>query len=251
MDSLTLYDSPHWYDAALGKAEADEVEFYHRILTGDGATPSPFVLSMGCGTGRIESPLSGAGVRFAGFDASIAMTREAKHRDPQGFYVAARFEAPPFSKMQFDGAMSGLLSFAYLTNEKDARKTVAWTASVLRPHTPLVLELPVAYKPRKLQGIEESFAWEDGEYSFRYLDVERESPYFSVLHTVLSVEWRGRRAERCAPFAVYTPDGIRAMLTENRLYEMVRFFAPYDCATETEKPPADCLRAMVVARRTG
>ncbi|MCB2155380.1 class I SAM-dependent methyltransferase [bacterium] len=236
-----LYDAPDLYRRALGPADEEEIAFYDALLPKVGT-----VLSLGCGEGRLEAPLSSKSRRFVGLDLSPAMAREAARRDPNGLYVAARMEAPPFSRIRFAAAISGLLSFSYLTRESDLLTALRWLREVLCDGAPVILDVPCAHRPKELQGIEETHTDRELKYTFRYLDAECSNGFGTVLHTQIDVRTLHQNVSRSAPLTVFTPDGLRRLFDQAGLNDLC-FFAPHDLETRTSNPPRDCRRAVVLA----
>lgn len=238
---MSLYERPDLYDSAFGDGD-EEAAFFAAIL----GTARRVVVG-GCGTGRVSSALANRGFDVVGFDLSLAMLRAAR-RHPA---VAARFEAPPFAAGCADAFVAPLLGFAYVADVAGIDAALDAFARIVRDGGVLALELPVAHRPERLQGVEEAATLPDGvEYSFRYLDLEREDGDFAVLHTTMRVATDGEAAERSAPLAVWRPDGIRRRLENGGCWRNVRCFAPYDVDSATDIPPSDCLRAIVVAERS-
>lgn len=164
--------------------------------------------------------------------------------------VAARYEAPPFADASADAFVAPLLGFAYVADERAVDEALDAIARIVRPDGILALELPVAHRPERLQGVEEAATLANGvAYSFRYLDLECDCGDFAILHTAMGVARDVDVAERHAPLAVWRPRGIARRLRRAG-WSNVRFLAPYDIATETDTPPPDSLRAIVVADRS-
>jgi SAM-dependent methyltransferase len=245
MEFASLYAQADLYDAVFGGAEPAEVAFLAEAFAN---AAGGRVLSLGCGTGRLEGALAARGVRFVGLDLSPAMLRMARVRDPSGCHLAARMECLPVAGAEFAGALAGLLSFAYITDAAARRATVRRLGALLVPGAPVVLEVPVAWRPRALQGVSERLEGATG-FEFQYLDLACEEEAGAVLHTCLRVWSKGRRAERHAPLTVFTPEGIRDLLTDEGLFADVRFFAPWERESATACPPPECLRAVVMTTR--
>lgn len=251
---LTLYESPELYEAALGvEADDDEIGFYTHYLTGGKRFSGQRVLSMACGTARLEAPLSKRGANIVGFDSAPAMVAWARRRDRAGVYREASLQNPPDLGMtgivEFDGAISGLLGAAYLTSMGGWRKLLAWLHKHLHPNAPVILDLPVCYKPARLQGIEEHARGDAADYSFRYLDVLREEEAFTVLATQIEVRAKQKTAVRDAELAVFNPEGLTHLLTEAGHFGQVSFHAPFEIESACAEPPRSCRRSVVVARR--
>lgn len=239
---MSLYDRPDLYELAFGDG-AEDAAFFASLLA-----PRRRFLVGACGAGRVSAELARAGFDVAGFDLSRAMLRTARARDGSGCYAVGRLEAIPFAACSFDAAVVPLLGFSYLTDGDDVGVSLRQFADVLCAGGALALEMAVAHEPRRLQGIEERAALPGGvEYSFRYLDLEREGGEFAVLHTTMRIAAGRDAAWRDAPLAVWRPEGLRSALVRAGFTGGVRFFAPGDIRSATDSPPADCLRAVVLA----
>lgn len=248
---MSLYDRPDLYERAFGDGR-EEAAFLSALLG-----PRRRVLVGACGAGRVSGELSRIGFDVVGFDLSAAMLRRAceEHRGEAGRaasasrHAVARLEAIPFADRSFDAAAVPLLGFSYVTGGSAVDASLRAFAGIVRDGGFLVLEVAVAHEPRRLQGIEERAVLPGGvEYSFRYLDLDRDEGGFAVLHTEIRVAVGGDSAARRAPLAVWRPAGIRGALQRCGFAEGARFFAPWDIASETDSPPADCLRAVVVSQ---
>jgi len=245
-----LYDNPDLFDAAFGEADGEEVGFYEEVLREGGADRGR-ILSLGCGSGRLEAPLAARGFRICGIDASPAMATKAARRDPDGWYAAACMRSLPSREAGFAAAISGLLSFAYMVDPARVTRVFGWLGRALAPGAPLVLDIPVAHRPGSLQGLEEAWEFPGGGYRFRYFDEVRRCGGFSVLATRIEVAAGGRSARRDAELAVWTPGGVARAIAAEGLFGGVAFHAPYDRGTAARTPPGDCLRAVVVCCRAG
>lgn len=252
---LTLYESPELYEAALGvEADDDEIAFYTRTITGTNRFSGQRLISMACGTARLEAPLSKRGANIVGFDSAPAMVAWARRRDRAGVYREASLQNPPDLGMsgivEFDAAISGLLGAAYLTSMGGWRKLLSWLHKHLQPNAPLILDLPVCHKPARLQGVEESARGDAADYSFRYFDLLRDEEAFGVLATRIEVRSKQRVAARDAELAVFKPEGLASLLAEEGRFGQVAFHAPFELESACAEPPRNCRRSVVVARRS-
>ncbi len=238
------------YDSLFGEVDEEETGFYAALFAD---APNRNVLSLGCGTGRLEAALSTAGFHITGVDASEAMLARARQRDPRGRYVASRMEDMPerLPGEPFGAVVSSTLSFAYITEAKTAQCVIADCARRMQPGGFLALDIPVAPEPRRLQGTLETMDTISGHhYQFMWHDVIAEDETRAVLDTEIRIGCAQRAATRHARLAVWRPGGIRRLIEESGLFTNTLFHAPHDIATATTIPPADCLRAIVVARRS-
>ncbi len=106
--SVTFERAAEYYDATrrLPDAVSEQVaEGLARIFSRAGADPSPHVLEVGIGTGRIAVPLAARGVRLSGVDLAAPML--AKLREKTAAIGAVRADATqlPFPPARFDGAL--------------------------------------------------------------------------------------------------------------------------------------------------
>ena len=240
-----LYDHPEIYRRVFGDDISEEMGFLRRTLP----SPPARVLSLGCGEGRIESVLSSKGYSLHGFDASPSMARRAVRNDPLGCYTSARAQALPYPPSPlFDAAFSLLVSCAHITDESHWPPLLNGLHLRLKPGAPLFLELPVCPSPTKLQGFRETTQSPGWSYTFAYADILRPTTWGAIIHRAISIETpEGVFVDR-DPYAVFTPQGIRVLIASAG-FSGIRFFAPYDPSTETTTPPADVLRAIVMAQK--
>lgn len=237
------YEQPALYDAIFADQAAECAALCRQLL---GEREGRF-LSAGCGTALVERELPDA-VRVTGFDLSPAMVQAAARAMPNASFVVGRMERPPLECAgEAVAVFAGLLSMAYLIDDNAQHAFVRWAARQLQPGGRFIAEVPLAWQPSRVQGIEERSA--DGTFRFRWLDCAHEGRHATALHSELTLrDPAGVEHTRRAPLAVFTPGGMRALLQAAGLRE-VRFVAPYDAGTETDAPPPDCLRAVVCARR--
>src|SRR5690606_40164133 len=82
----------------------------------------------------------------------------------------------------FGAVISGTLSFAYLVNSTTARHVLAECARRMADGAMLVLDIPIAHEPRRLQGTIETMETTSGHhYRFMWYDVIAEDETRSVL----------------------------------------------------------------------
>jgi SAM-dependent methyltransferase len=248
-DPESLYDEgADLYDSLFGEVDEEEVAFFAGLLQ---RAPSQRVLSLGCGTGRLEGALSEQGFLITGVDVSEPMLARARQRDVRGYYVAASMEAlpPDLPGAPFGAVISSTLSFAYVTETVVARKVIEDCASRLVAGGVLALDLPISHEPKRLQGVVETMELAGLHYRFMWYDVIAEDDVRAVLDTDIWISSDTRSATRRAPLAVYRPQGIRQLLGAGGRYTDILFYAPHDINTALATPPPDCRRAVVIGRR--
>jgi hypothetical protein len=123
-------------------------------------------------------------------------------------------------------------------------------ARVLKANAAAVLELPVAWRPQRLQGLEER--WSEGEiqYRFRYLDVLSSTPYGVIIATLIEAKVGVEERVVDAPFHVFTPSGLEAWCDRAGLTPPT-YHPAYELLMAEEEAPADILRAVIVCYRRG
>ncbi len=240
MNGRALYVDPALYSRVF-PPDAGEAAFFTALLKA--VPPGAAVLDAGCGTASLAAMLP---LQVVGLDRCRELLRAAPAPVQT---VEADLTALPFRKGTLGGAFSRLFGYGYALGE-----VPGWAAAiaeelgrVLRPGAPVALEVPLAHRPSRLQGIEERAVLPGGlAYRFRYLDVLEETAFGTVLATRIEVrDPAGEEWHLAAPLHVYTPEGARAWLAHAGITE-VRFHAPYDLASGTAEPPEDCLRAVAV-----
>ncbi len=247
MTSRQLYESPGLY-GRIFPADAEDAAFFAALMRLEsrmGALEGP-VLDAACGTGALTGLL---GLPVVGLDRCRELLRVA----PAGVRaVAGDLLALPFASTSLAGAFSRLFGYGYAAGERpeQARALAAELGRILRPGAPVALEVPLAYRPDRLQGMEEHATLPGGlGYRFRYLDVLQETAFGAVLASRIEVTApAGESWMLAAPLHVYTPEGMCGWLGEAGVMA-VRFHAPYDPGSGTAEPPADCLRAIAAGTR--
>lgn len=240
-----LYDHPDAYAAAFGQPFEGELEVLRAVLSPAGGVPDGRVLSLGCGAARLEAPLSREGWRFLGVDASPAMVEAARAADPDGEYRVGRLEDEPAGDEAFAGVLAGLLALAYLPGPGAVESTLRWLRRRVAPGGAAAFDVPVARRPRRLQGIAERWQGPDGAAcAFHYDDVVEEFPGGARLATRLEVESPAGRASRRADLLVLRPAAWRD-LARRTGWGAPRFLAPFDPGRAWGCPPAGALRAVV------
>jgi ubiquinone/menaquinone biosynthesis C-methylase UbiE len=186
-----------WENArTLGRRD---VPFWRTVALGAGGA----ALELGCGTGRIATPLGRAGVSLVGIDRSGAMLARARRRlrrarlTGQVSIVRGDIRALPFSPSTFSLVIAPYGVLQSLLRERDLSATLRAVHRVLRPGctfgVELVADLPSwdEYKRRvSLRG------WKNRRGGARVTLVEtvRQDParHLTVFDQEFT-EWSGRR----------------------------------------------------------
>ena len=118
------------YDATRGftaETEADVGDGLARILRT--ATPSPSVIEVGAGSGRIAVPLAARGIRVTGLDISHQMLQRLRSKRRDVDLVLAEASQPPFRANVFDAAI-----FVHILHlVPDARASLRASINCLKP----------------------------------------------------------------------------------------------------------------------
>lgn len=244
----TLYGAPELYERVFPLDE-EEVGFFASMIRRSGGGQFGILLDAGCGTGSVGRAVADRlGGHFVGVDASMEILRGGG--DTSDLSRADVF-ALPFRDGAFDAVVSRLLSYGYAlgAGTHDPAVAAMEIGRVLSVGGIAALEIPLAWRPERLVGVEER-AEVAGEMSYRcrYLDVLGETAFGVVLDSEIVVEIGGAKWEIRAPMHIHTPDGARRWLAAGGL-SVRAFHAPYDVATGTLEPPEDCLRSIVCAVR--
>lgn len=91
--------------------------------------PARLALDVGCGEGRFCRMLRARGIATIGIDPTEPLLEEARRRDPEGDYRAARAEALPLP----DGACDLVVSYLSLIDIPDLPAAIAEMSRVLAP----------------------------------------------------------------------------------------------------------------------
>ncbi len=76
------------------------------------------ILDLGCGYGRVASPLRKLGYRVVGYDLSPSLLKRARERDPGGTWVRGEMRELPFDGV-FDAVVSLFNAFGYFEEEEE------------------------------------------------------------------------------------------------------------------------------------
>jgi SAM-dependent methyltransferase len=235
-------------------------ETIRTAVLGATGVPSPRLLDLGAGTGRIGWPFVAAGDDYAGIDLSLGMLREFAGRVAQPPPLAqADGERLPFGDATFDA----VLMVQVFGGMRGWRRVLAEARRVLRPRGVLLIGRAVApadgldarLKARLLEvcaarGVEikRQNAREDVERSLgdvaarrtvtvatwsaersprRYLDRQRTGARFAVLPAAVTEDVLGAVAD----WAVTTFGGLDTAVRETHAFELQIFtFATMDAS---------------------
>lgn len=237
----SLYDDPMVHDVVF-PVDALDARFFRSLIP---EKEKGVVVDGGAGSCALIEKVANPDLYGVGLDLSPQMLRGKARAQPA---VCADLFAMPFADRTVLGVISRLFGYAYAMAASEREDLLHETARVLMPGGALAIEVPMAWRPPRLCGVQESTQInEDLHYRFRYLDVLRESSWGSVLACEIEVTSPDNKYRLDAPLHVFTPYGAREWVEDAGL-EFLHFYAPYDRRTSTSRPPADCLRAVVLAR---
>lgn len=243
----SLYANPSLYGLVF-PSDQETADFYSKIIDG---TKGP-VIDLGCGNGELSFQLSRRSRRFtAGVDLSLELLRGRPADFP---CIQGDIMSLPFQCSSAGVLVSCLFapSYAVASKPEKAADRLEVLASeirrVLKGDGRVAAELPLAYRPRRLQGIEERATLsETVHYRFEYLDVILKTKFGAVLSSHIEVTTDDGVWEVDDPLHVFTPEGARRWFEKMGLSD-VHFCASYDLSTRTRTPPDDCLRAVAIAQ---
>lgn len=204
------------------------------------ATPSR-VADLGCGQGRLLGAIRRLrpAARLVGIDSAIAALRLVPV-SVRGSLVCGDFARVPMANGFCDAVVSGLLSLNYAGSEESFRSALSEAARIARPGASLYAEIALAWEPARLAGLAESH----GLVGFLYHDKVAGSPGGCVLRAQIDI------GAESSHFELFVPAlGLFPRLLADCGWELEAFFAPHELASRTLHPPADCLRAVVLAHR--
>lgn len=225
----------------LFPTDEESLLFYRAVTNG-----CQRILDAGCGPGDLAQLLESENRLVVGVDL-------VQPPPGPGSLVRGDLLRLPFGDGSFDGVVSRLFGVAYAAGVGRAAplQVAAELARVSAEGARFALELPVAWRPHRLQGLEESTPIIGGfHYRFRYLDELERNAFGSVLQTSIVLSRDSEVYSVDAPLQVFTPDGAGAWFDAANA-DIEGFCAPYDLGTLTKEPPADCLRAVVYGSRRG
>lgn len=226
----------------LFPVEDDSASFFAALLPPDGC-----VLDAGCGSGELAERLRTATRDVVGLDLAFpaaSLARRAARGD---------LRALPFAADSFEAIVSRLFGLAYASGcDKASAEVIAnEVGRVSTERAVMAIEVPLAWRPHRLQGLEEVAQIDAGaHYRFRYLDELFRSQFGSAIQTSIEFIAEGNEYRVDAPLMVFHPEGMQKWLSLAGFGEP-NYFAPYDLETSSNQPPDDCLRAVVQAARLG
>jgi len=104
--------------------------------------PAGPLLDLGCGTGRMLTPLRRAGFAPVGLDCSPAMLAQARRQGDHPLVLADARQGLPFREQSFAIIISLHATLIHLAGPGELERLVAEAQRVLRPGGALVAELP-------------------------------------------------------------------------------------------------------------
>ena len=114
-----------------------EVDGLARLI---GRPDGSVVLDLGCGYGRVSTPLRKRGYRVVGYDLSPPLLKRARERDPAGTWVRGDMRFLPFAG-QFDTVISLFNTLGYFEEEDENFRVLKSVSEALRPGGRLVCQL--------------------------------------------------------------------------------------------------------------
>jgi len=98
------------------------------------------ILDLGCGYGRVATPLRALGYQVVGFDLSPSLLKRARERDPGGTWVRGDMRELPFME-GFDTVISLFNAFGYFEEEEENFRVLRSVSEALRPAGQFVCQL--------------------------------------------------------------------------------------------------------------
>ena len=89
------------------------------------------ILDIGCGYGRVSTPLRKRGYRVVGYDLSPSLLKRAREGDPGGIWVRGDMRELPFAGA-FDTAISLFNAFGYFEEEEENFRVLKSVSEALR-----------------------------------------------------------------------------------------------------------------------
>lgn len=235
-----LYDFPEVYSRVFPVDEED-LNFFAAM----GAECGGPILDAGAGTGALAAGIAAAGGHeVVALDLSRILLRGARNG------CAGDLFALPFRDASFRFAYSRLFGYAYACaqNIAECGLLARELGRVVKSGAKIAIEVPLAYQPKRLQGIREQAVLDAATYEFRYLDLLRSGDHGAILDTSITVQAEGDTCMLKVPIHVFTPEGAAAWLAQGG-FVVESFYASYDLRSATHAPPKDCLRAVIVGKR--
>jgi SAM-dependent methyltransferase len=217
--------------------EEQEVLFFKALIQ------EGMVLDLGCGNGQLGYCLGGVGI-----DLESTMLDGKKNS-----VIAGDLLSLPLKDALIHNVICRLFGVSYAIgaageNAVQAIETFHREISrVMAPGARLVIEIPIAWSPSSLCGVEETVDINPGiTYRFQYLDLWIRTAYGAVLDSLIEVGGDGGIVHTIhSPLHVFTPDGALEWMKSLGCSDCF-FYASYDLESKTKTPPDDCLRGVVV-----
>ena len=255
-----LYAEAHVYRSVFGDADTQEESDFYRILTSTDEQKPLSVLDLGSGPSALSARI--ASTTAVALDIEPTLLTEAGKNGVLPLCADIVHPAGlPFASGSFHACISHLFGIAYafgtLWERNDMEQKLLQTASevgrILIPGGKIAFDIPLAHIPGRLAGLSETMTLPDGSlYTFFYLETLRHVAAGNVLDTIIRVETQEKSPtvlyELSAPLFVFTPQGARDWLASAGFHNIA--FSPLgDAHTVVERPPEDCLRAIITATR--
>ncbi|MCC5876361.1 MAG: class I SAM-dependent methyltransferase [Candidatus Sumerlaeia bacterium] len=247
-DSPALYQNPDLYNRVF-PVDGEEKDFFCRLIRD--RAPNGVVVDLGCGTGVLTDALAAELDRpVIGLDRERAMLRNrggicgCLTRLPLGNHSVAAFVCRLFGVAY---AMAG----DWATSGPGYTLPLEEIVRCLAPGGIAALEIPMSHRAHKLMGVEETADLDGGiVYTFRYLDILRQTEIGVILDTRIEVQLGLERAVIHAPIHVVIPGNLTSWLKSIGCV-VTGYCAPYDIESMTGMPPGDVLRGVVVFQLPG
>jgi hypothetical protein len=235
-DPTLLYSDWATYDRVFPLA-AEEIDCYQTLLDRHGPVTG-WVADLGAGGGALAAAL-----RLRWSVLAIDLLAGAR-----GAAVRGDLSRPPLRSGVLGASVCRLFGVAYAAGAAGGVAPVL--AALGRCHASgatAVWEWPMAWRPERLQGLEEHAPLPGGgEYRFRYLDVLAAGEWGAILATRIEVTGPANRLVE-APLAVLRLGSVAATLA-GAGWQLEAMYPSYDAGEATLAPPEDCLRGVVVMR---
>ncbi|MCB2191443.1 MAG: class I SAM-dependent methyltransferase [Deltaproteobacteria bacterium] len=140
-----VYDQRYAYPSSLGQRQA--------LWLAQNFAPGR-VLDLGCGTGRMLSPLAKAGFAPVGLDCSRAMLEQAFRKTTAQLVLADARQGLPFSDSSLDLIISLHATLIHFAGPGELENLLAEARRALAPGGAMVAELPhpASYPPEPVPG---------------------------------------------------------------------------------------------------
>ncbi|NMC03717.1 MAG: class I SAM-dependent methyltransferase [Candidatus Lokiarchaeota archaeon] len=178
-----FYEMPKYYDLALDRDVAPEIEFYKRMFTEfSGVQPVKRILEPACGTGLFLEWLPKFGFHVSGYDLAKPMVDYTMEKLHHLGYTSAQADVQvgdmrdKVYKEKFDAAINLVNSVGYLTRDEDIVSHFKATAASLNDGALYILEVGLKCEDFKNEwtpdetwttckdGVEVTCTWQPHDY---------------------------------------------------------------------------------------